>query len=470
VSLFQNLSSRLSDTFKRLRGQAHFSQDNIQDSVREVRKALIEADVALEVVNIFISRLTDKSLGQEVATGLSPAQAFIQLVHQELVHLLGGSPAPINLNSRPPRVILMAGLQGSGKTTSSAKLAKWLKEEHKLSVLMASTDIYRPAAIQQLHKLGADIGIDTFAVLDNEQPLAIAVRALEQAKTGAYEVLIVDTAGRLHLDEALMSELKGLHRQLNPVESLLVVDSMIGQDAALTAKAFSAAISLTGIILTKTDGDARGGAALSMSTLTGQPIKFIGTGEKTAALELFDPERVASRILDMGDMLSLIKEVERNIDKNKAQALAKKLQKGQGFDLEDLREQLKQMMNLGGIAGLMDKLPGMNSMSSAMKSQVAEKANDKSFGRMIAIINSMTAKERRFPDLIQGSRKRRIALGSGTQIADVNQVLKQHQSMQKMMKKMGGKGGMMNMMRGMGGRLPTNLMGMMPGASGKLIK
>ena len=447
--MFENLTDRLSRTLKNLRGQGRLTEQNIQDSLREVRMALLEADVALPVVREFIDRVKARAVGQEVMQSLTPGQALVKVVRDELVSIMGEQNEALNLATVPPAVILMAGLQGSGKTTSVAKLARWLKERMKKSVLVASCDVYRPAAIEQLKTLAGEVGATFFPSDPTQDPVHIARAAIEQARKQFADVAIIDTAGRLHIDAEMMDEIKRLHAALNPVETLFVVDSMTGQDAANTARAFHEALPLTGVVLTKTDGDARGGAALSIRHITGKPIKFLGVGEKTAALEPFHPERMATRILGMGDVLSLVEEAEHKLDKDKAAQLADKLKKGKGFDLEDFRDQLQQMTRMGGLTGLMDKLPGMGSLPQGVKSQV----NDKELGRLVAIINSMTAQERRFPDVINGSRRRRIASGSGTQVQDVNRLLKQFTQMQKMMKKMS-KGGMRNMLRGLAGRLP----------------
>ena len=451
--MFENLSERLLRTVKNLRGQGRLTEDNIKDALREVRMALLEADVALPVVRDFINRVRDRAVGQEVLLSLTPGQVLIKIVHEELIRTMGEANAELNLRTPPPAVVLMAGLQGSGKTTSVAKLARWLKERPKKKVMVVSCDVYRPAAIEQLRKLAGEVGAEFFPSAVDQRPETIARQALEHARHQGLEVLIVDTAGRLHVDEAMMAEIQQLHTALDPIETLFVVDSMTGQDAANTAQAFNAALPLTGVVLTKTDGDARGGAALSIRQITGQPIKFIGVGEKTAALEPFFPDRVASRILGMGDVLSLVEELEQKVDKEKALKLAQKVQKGKGFDLEDFREQMQQMMTMGGIAGLLEKMPGFNAAPAALKDQAA----DKEVKRLIAIINSMTRQERRFPDVIKGSRKRRIAAGSGTQIQDVNRLLKQFDQAQKMMKKMKG-GGMMKMLRGLQGKLPPGML------------
>jgi signal recognition particle subunit SRP54 len=447
--MFENLTERLQGTVKRLRGQARITEDNIQETLREVRMALLEADVALPVVREFITRVKGRALGQEVLGSLTPGQALIKIVNDELIAVMGQANEALQLNVQPPAVVLMAGLQGSGKTTTTAKLARQLKERHKKNVAVVSCDVYRPAAIRQLETLAGEVGVEFVPSTAGEDPVTIATRALEHARRKFLDVLIVDTAGRLHIDADMMAEIQRLHTALAPVETLFVVDSMTGQDAANTAKAFNDALPLTGVVLTKADGDARGGAALSVRHITGKPIKFLGMGEKTGALEPFHPERVASRILGMGDVLSLVEEATRQVDQTKAAKLARKLKTGKGFDLEDLREQLGQMQKMGGMASLMDKLPGLGQIPEAAKSQ----ANDKEVGRMIAIINSMTPAERRHPDLIKGSRKRRIAAGSGTQVQDVNRLLKQHLQMSKAMKQFS-KGGMGKLMRAMKGRLP----------------
>lgn len=460
--MFDNLTDRLGGVLTKLRGQGRLTEDNIKETMREIRMALLEADVALPVVRDFVEQVKEKALGEEVMKSLTPGQVLIKIVNDELVRIMGEANEQLNLAAQPPAVILMAGLQGSGKTTSVAKLARWLKQSQKKSVMVVSCDIYRPAAIDQLKTLATEVEAEFFPSTPLQQPLAIARAALDQARKQFTDVLIVDTAGRLHVDAALMDEIRQLHAGIKPVETLFVVDSMTGQDAANTAKAFDDALPLTGVILTKTDGDARGGAALSIRQITGKPIKFLGVGEKTTALEPFYPERMASRILGMGDVLSLVEEVQGKVDQAKAEKLAKKLHKGQGFDLEDFRDQMEQMSSMGGLNSLMDKLPGMGNIPDHVKNQV----NDKEIVRSIAIINSMTPQERRFPNLIKGSRKRRIALGSGTQVQEVNKMLKQYAQMQKMMKKMKG-GGMAKMMRGLksklgpGGGMPPG--GMPPG-------
>jgi len=450
--MFDTLSERLGQTLKTLRGQGRLTEDNIKDSLREVRMALLEADVALPVVKEFIDHIKARAIGEEVSRSLTPGQAFIKIVQEELTRLMGEANEALDLAAQPPVVILMAGLQGSGKTTSTGKLARYLMEREKKKVAVVSADVYRPAAIKQLETVAAEVGAQFIPSSPDQKPIDIARAALKQAKTGYADVLIIDTAGRLHVDEEMMAEIKQLHAELAPTETLFVVDSMTGQDAANTAKAFNDALPLTGVILTKTDGDARGGAALSVRQITGKPIKFLGVGEKTSALEAFHPDRVASRILGMGDVLSLIEEAEQKVDRDKAEKLARKLKKGKGFDLEDFRDQLQQMKNMGGIAGLLDKLPGMAGLPANLKEQV----NDREFGKVEAIIGSMTPHERQHPDIIKGSRKRRIATGSGTQVQDVNRLLKQFTQMQKMMKKVS-KGGLGKLMKGMKGGLPPGM-------------
>lgn len=452
--MFNQLSDKLSHTFKKITGQTKLTEANIQDALREVRIALLEADVALPVAKQFIERVKEASIGQEINHKLNPGDAFIKLVHDEMVLVLGGERSGLNLEQKPPVIIMLAGLQGSGKTTTCGKLAKLLKEEHKKSVMVTSCDIYRPAAIEQLKTLAGQLDIALHPSHVNDNPIVIAQDAVKAAEKGMHDVLIIDTAGRLHIDEAMMDEAKAIAKNVSPHEILFVVDSLTGQDAANTAKAFNDALSLTGVILTKTDGDARGGAALSMREITGKPIKFMGTGEKLDGLEAFHPDRVASRILGMGDVLTLVEEIERKTDKAKAEKLAKKIQKGRGFDLEDYRDQLLQMSNMGGMASMLGKLPGMGNLPDAAKAQI----DDSIFNRTVAIINSMTPKERRNPKIIQGSRKKRIAFGSGVQIQEVNKLLKQHEKMQKMMKKMAKPGAMKQMMRGLQGKLPPGIM------------
>lgn len=448
--MFETISERLGGALRNLRGQGRLTEDNIASTLRDVRMALLEADVALPVVKDFIAHVRERALGKEVMSSLTPGQALIKIVNQELVRLMGESNVGLELNTRPPAVILVAGLQGSGKTTSVAKMARYLKENEKRKVAVVSCDIYRPAAIDQLQTLARETGVEFIPSHAGQKPAKIAEAALLQARQQFYDVLIVDSAGRLHIDEDMMQEIRQLHKQLDPAETLFVVDSMMGQDAVNAARAFNDALTLTGVILTKTDGDARGGAALSVRHVTGKPIKFMGTGEKTTALTPFHPERIASRILGMGDVLSLIEEVEKKTDKEKAEKLAKKLKKGKGFTLEDFREQLQQMRSMGGLGNVMDKLPGM----PALPQQVEAEKGDREFIKLEAIINSMTPVERRKPDVINGSRKKRIAAGSGTRIQDVNRLLKQFNQMQKMMKRLSKKGGMKNMLRGFGGKLP----------------
>ncbi len=447
--MFDNLSQRLQVTLKRLRGQGRLTEENTREALREVRLALLEADVALPVVKDFIEHVRVRAAGQEVLASLTPGQALIKVVHDELVTLMGAANERLNLATRPPAVILVAGLQGSGKTTTVAKLARLLREREKKSVMVVSADVYRPAAIEQLQKLAAAVGAEFFPSRADQKPVDIARAAVEEARKRMMDVLIVDSAGRLHVDEPMMQEIRAVHAALEPVETLFVVDSMTGQDAVNTAKAFNEALPLTGVILTKTDGDARGGAALSIRQVTGKPIKFMGVGEKPAALEPFYPDRVAARILGMGDVLGLVEQASQAADQEKAQEFARKVAKGKGFDLEDFRDQMLQMEKMGGLASLMEKLPGVGEVSEAAKSQLG----DRQVRRTVAIINSMTPQERRFPDTIRGSRKRRIAAGSGTQVQDVNRLLKQFDQMQKMMKRMG-KGGLQRMLRDVKGRLP----------------
>ena len=449
--MFDNLTDRLSLTLKKLKGQGRLTEDNIKETLHEVRTALLEADVSLPVVTDFIERVKTGALGLDVQASLSPGQSMIKLVQAELVKVMGEANEALNLRAVPPAIILMAGLQGAGKTTSVAKLGRWLQENQKKKVGVVSTDVYRPAAIKQLQMLANEVSLDFFESDITQQPIDIALNAIDAAKRKFLDVIIIDTAGRLHIDDEMMGEIKALHAAINPIETLFVVDSMTGQDAAITAKAFNDALPLTGVILTKADGDARGGAALSIRHVTGKPIKFIGVGEKTDALEPFYPDRIASRILGMGDMLSLIEEIEQKVDKEKAEKLVKKIQKGQGFNLEDFREQLQEMQRMGGVGSMLEKLPGMNAVPSEMK----EKINDKMLARQIAVISSMTMQERRFPDLIKGNRKKRIAAGCGQELHDVNRMLKQFLMMQKMMKKFKA-GNVANMVRG----IKNNVRGM----------
>jgi len=447
--VFDNLTQRLARVVKTLRGEARITEANIQDALREVRVALLEADVALPVVRDFIARVREKALGEEVIGSLTPGQAVVGVVHRELVHLMGERNDALALATKPPAIILMAGLQGSGKTTTSAKLAKWLHEEQRRKVLLVSCDVYRPAAIEQLRTLAAQIGVDFHAVTAGEKPVAIARAALEYARTHYHDVMIVDTAGRLAIDEAMMAEIRELHAALNPAETLFIVDAMQGQDAVNTAKAFSDALPLTGIVLTKLDGDARGGAALSVRHVTGKPIKFAGVGEKLTGLEPFHPDRMASRILGMGDVLSLIEDVQKGVDREQAEKLAKKVKSGKGFDLEDFKQQIVQMKKMGGIAALADKLPG----NLAQMAQAAPQMDDKVIRRIEGIINSMTPGERSKPEIIKASRKRRIASGAGVTVQEVNRLLNQFEQTQKMMRMMA-KGGLAKMMRSMKGMFP----------------
>ncbi len=448
--MFENLSKRLADTVNKLRGRGRLSEENIREAVREVRVALLEADVALPVVQALIERVKARAVGQEVVQSLSPGQTLIKIVNDELVALMGARNEDLNLNCPAPAVILMAGLQGSGKTTTTGKLARFLRERKKKRVMVVSCDVYRPAAIEQLKTVAGQVEATFFESTPEQRPLDIARAALEAARRSLADVLIVDTAGRLAIDQAMMTEVAELHRALSPIETLFVVDSMTGQDAANTAKAFAEALPLTGVILTKTDGDARGGAALSVRYLTGRPIKFMGAGEKLDALEPFHPDRVASRILGMGDVLSLIEDVTRKADQDTMEKLAKKVVSGKKFDLSDMRDQLLQMQGMGGMAQLMDKMPMLPKLDDP---SAVGAMGDKEVRKMVAIINSMTKKERRFPDLLNGSRRARIAKGSGTQPSDVNKLMKQYMTMEKMMKKLSGGGmrGMLKALKGLGG-------------------
>lgn len=446
--MFESLTQRLSGTIERLRGRGRLTESNISEAVREVRIALLEADVALPVVQALIQRIKVRAVGQEVMRSLSPGQVLVKIVRDELAAVMGAQASDLNLNVPAPAVILMAGLQGAGKTTTVAKLAKHLKDKRKKKVMVVSADVYRPAAIEQLQTLAGQVGAVFFPSQASQKPEAIVKAAIDEAKKTFADVLIVDTAGRTSIDDAMMAEIKALHGAVTPVETLFVVDSMTGQDAAVTAKHFGEALPLTGVVLTKTDGDARGGAALSVRYITGKPIKFIGVGEKPDGLDVFHPDRAAGRILDMGDVLSLVEQVEAQVDHDKAKKLAEKVAKGKKFDLNDMRDQLEQMQNMGGLSGLMDKLPGVGQLPEHVKQQVT----GKEVPRMIAIINSMTKKERRNPDLLNGSRRARVARGSGLTPADVNKVLKQYQQMEKMMGKLG-RGGMKGMMRGLSGMM-----------------
>lgn len=451
--MFQNLSEKLTNVVKEIRGQARLSEDNIQDALREVRMALLEADVALPVVKDFIERVRERALGTEVIGTLTPGQAMVRVVRDELTAIMGGESASLNFSAEPPIVILMAGLQGAGKTTTAAKLARRLKESENKNVALVSCDIHRPAAIEQLAILAKEVDVACYPTDSSQAAAQIAASAIDQARKDFRDVLIVDTAGRITIDAEMMAEIAEIHKAINPHETLFVVDAMMGQDAVNTAKAFDETLALTGVVLSKADGDARGGAALSVRHVTGKPIKFVGVGEKTDGLEAFHPDRMASRILGMGDVLSLIEEVEQKVDKDHAEKVAKKLKKGKGFDLQDFRDQLIQMQSMGGISSLMGKLPGM----SDIPEQVKDNVNDKEMMKLAAIIDSMTHKERQYPAIIKASRKKRIAAGSGTEVQDVNRLLKQFNQMQKMMKKMSKKGGLKNMMRGMGGRMPPGM-------------
>jgi signal recognition particle subunit SRP54 len=449
--MFDRLTSSLSAALKSLSGRGRLSDDNISDTVREVRLALLDADVALPVVKSFTDAVRERAIGVEVTKSLTPGQAFIKVVHEELTRLMGEPSTGLNLRAQRPVVVMLAGLQGAGKTTSAGKLARWLIEKQNKKVLMVSTDVYRPAAILQLQTLAAQVGAGFAASMASEAPVAIAKRALTEATLQAYDVLLLDTAGRLHVDAEMMSEVRELEAAVQPHERLFVVDSMAGQDAVNAAKAFNDALSLTGVILTKADGDARGGAALSVRHVTGKPILFVGTGEKSDALELFQPERIASRILGMGDVLSLVEQVQGQVDQEKAEKLAKKISKGKSFDMSDLRDQLSQIQNMGGMAALLDKLPAQMQANAAA---AAGAVNAKNLKRQLGIIDSMTPRERRRPEMIDNSRKRRIAAGAGVPLPEVNRLLKQFDQMQKTMKKLV-KGGMLkNMMRGMAGRMP----------------
>ena len=450
--MFDKLSARLASVVESLRGRGRLTEENIADTLRQVRMALLEADVALPVVKEFTEAVRARAVGLEIHKSLTPGQALVRVIHEELVRVMGEGVRPLNLRVQPPAVILLAGLQGAGKTTTAAKIALWLRERERKRVLLVSTDVHRPAAMLQLERLGQQLGIDVAPAVAAEAPVVIATRALEQARRGLYDVLLVDTAGRLHVDEAMMQEVRELAGAVQPVETLFVVDSMAGQDAVNAARAFGAALDLTGTVLTKADGDARGGAALSVRGITGQPILFVGVGEKPEALEAFQPERMASRILGMGDVLSLVEEVTRKVDREEAEKLARKVAKGKDFDLDDLLGQLRQLESMGGVTALLDKLPAQ----LASRAGAVPPGNEREIRRQIAIICSMTPRERRYPKTIDGSRRRRIATGSGTHVSDVNRLLKNFLQMQKMMKGMG-KGGLRGMMRSMAGRLPPGL-------------
>ena len=445
--MFENLTGRLSDAAKQLSGKGRLTEANIKDTLRQVRLALLEADVALPGVKTFIERVKERALGEEVGKSLTPGQQFVKIIHAELVQILGTEAAPLDFRAQPPVVVMLAGLQGAGKTTTAAKLARRLIERDKKKVMLVSVDIHRPAAILQLKTLAGEVGALHCESTVEQRPTSIVANALDEARRAHADVLIVDTAGRLHIDTDMMDEVQAVHAAATPHETLFVVDSMAGQDAVNSAKAFNERLPLTGVILTKADGDAKGGVALSVREITGKPIRFIGVGEKTEALEAFHPDRMASRILGMGDVLSLVEEIEHKVSKDKTEKLARKLKKGKGFDLSDLRDQLEQMMNMGGIASMLEKLPLPGNVNPAA---LQDQANEQKIRRQIALINSMTPAERRFPKTINGSRKKRIAAGAGQQIQDVNRLLKQHLQMEKMMKKVS-KGGMKKFMRGMGG-------------------
>ncbi len=456
--MFENLSGRLSDAARQLSGKGRLTEKNIKDTLRQVRLALLEADVALPVVKSFIERIRERALGEEVGKSLTPGQSLVKIIHAELVRILGSDSAPLDLRAQPPVVILLAGLQGAGKTTTAAKLARRLIDRDRKKVMLVSVDVHRPAAILQLQTLAGEIGALHCASDASEKPVAIVDRALDEARRSHADVLIVDTAGRLHIDTEMMDEVIEVHSAAAPHETLFIVDSMAGQDAVNAATAFDQSLPLTGVILTKADGDAKGGVALSVREVTGKPIRFMGVGEKVDALEAFHPDRMASRILGMGDVLTLVEEIEQKVSKDKTEKLAKKLKKGRGFDLADLRDQLEQMINMGGLASMLEKLPLPGNVNPAA---LKDSANELKIRRQIAIINSMTPQERRFPKTINGSRKKRIAVGAGQQIQDVNRLLKQHLQMEKMMKKVS-KGGMKKFMRGMpGGGMPPG--GMPPG-------
>ncbi len=447
--MFDNLSDRLTQTMRGIAGRSKLTEENVSDALRDVRMALLEADVALPVVKTFVDQVKNKALGTVVSNALNPGEQFVKIVHDELVHTMGDANDALNLAAAPPVVVLMAGLQGAGKTTTAAKLAHRLITKEKKKVLLASADVYRPAAILQLQTLAGQVGAEFEPSSEREKPVDIAKRAVEAGRRAVCDVVIVDTAGRLHVDDSMMDEIRRVHKAVGPIETLFVVDSMTGQDAVNAAQAFNDALPLTGVVLTKADGDARGGAALSVRKITGKPIKFIGTGEKIDALDAFHPERIASRILGMGDVVSLVEEVQEKVDRKKADRLAQKVRKGKGFDLSDMKDQYEQMLDMGGLSALMDKLPGAGKLPQAAMA----KMDDSQLRRQIALINSMTPHERRFPKVINGSRKRRIANGAGQQVQDLNRLLKQHLQMQKMMKKFS-RGGMKNMLRGMQGQLP----------------
>ena len=448
--MFDKLSERLQGVIEGLRGRGRLTEENISETLRQVRMALLEADVALPVVKSFIESIRSRVVGMEIEKSLTPGQALVRTIHDALIEVMGEGSRPLNLRAQPPVVILLAGLQGAGKTTTAGKLAKWLQERERKKVLLASTDVYRPAAILQLERLAQQLDVGFFPSDPAKRPVVLAQEALQEARSSLYDVLIVDTAGRLHVDAAMMEEARAISDAVSPLETLFVVDSMAGQDAVNAARAFSSALDLTGVILTKADGDARGGAALSVRQVTGKPILFIGTGEKTDALEAFHAERIASRILGMGDVLSLVEDVTRNIDREQAEKLARKLKKGKEFDLTDLHDQLVQVDRMGGLGALMDKLPAQLASKAAQSPQ----PNPREMKRQLAIIRSMTLAERRYPKTIDASRKRRIAAGSGVHVSEINRLLKNFLQMQRMMKSMGKGGGLARMMRGLAGRMP----------------
>lgn len=442
--MFDNLTNRLTKAIRTITGKSKISEDNIKESLRDVRMALLEADVALSVVKEFINNVKTRAIGVEVSEALNPAQQFLVIVREELIKLMGNECESLNLRSQPPAIVLMAGLQGAGKTTTVAKLAKYLKEKEHKKVMVVSCDVYRPAAIKQLETLAKEVDVNFYPSTTKEKPIDIANSAIEAAKKGGFDVLLVDTAGRLHVDDDMMNEIQALHAAINPIETLFVVDSMTGQDAANTAKVFNDRLPLTGVILTKADGDARGGAALSVRQITGKPIKFMGMGEKIDALSPFYPDRIAGRILGMGDVFGLIDDLQANVDREKTEAMAKKIKKGKSFNFDDYLNILKQMKSMGGIASIMDKLPGLNQLPEEVKGQV----NDDKFKHIEAIILSMTKKERNNPDLIKGSRKRRIAAGAGVDVHEVNVMMKQFAQQQQIMKLMSSQGGMRKLMSG----------------------
>ena len=450
--MFENLSSRLTRTLDALRGQGRLTEEQVNTAARELRMALLEADVALPVVREFVEHVKGRAVGAEVTESLTPGQALLRIVQQELTDVLGGTVEPLNLRTQPPAIILMCGLQGSGKTTTTGKLALRLREVERKKVLVVSCDVYRPAAIEQLKIVAAGVGVEWFPSESGQDPVAIAKAAVEYARKQYLDVLIVDTAGRTAIDEQMMKEIAALNAALNPIETLFVVDSMTGQDAAKTARAFADALPLTGVVLTKADGDSRGGAALSVRHVTGKPVKFIGVGEKSAALEVFHPDRIAARILGQGDVLGLIEETARKVDVEAATKLAGKLKSKKSFDLADFREQMQQMEKMGGMESLIEKLPG----GAKLQAQLQKAQPEREIKRAVAIINSMTAQERRFPDLIKASRKRRIAAGAGLEVQDVNRLMRQFDQTREMMKKFAG-GGMAKLMRGLAGKLPPGM-------------